>query len=238
MHGRRRMLQGQRDHVLADRVGMGARLLEKWVLLPLKDVAQIQRRLNTVEALIANQDLLQDIAAGRCVRTLYLTAGDANDTQQYWESREAGVQAAYAAMRGVENTWTTTDAGVAGHPIPVRTLAADAQGPAKDSAVAQDSVDVGFSRDMQDHHAQAVEMSVMVREATDDPQVRTLALDIMLTQQQQLGQQQMGQPQLGQQQMGQQMDQTQPQGQFQGAPTSGTPGAQGGQPQEGKTTLW
>jgi len=56
--------------------------------------------------------------------------------------------------------------------------------------------------------------------------------------QQQMGGQQMGQQQMGQQQMGQQMDQSQPQGQFQGAPTSGTPGAQGGQPQEGKTTLW
>jgi hypothetical protein len=55
--------------------------------------------------------------------------------------------------------------------------------------------------------------------------------------QQQMGQQQMGQQQMGQQ-MGQQMDQTQPQGQFQGPPTSGTPGAQGGQSQEGKTTLW
>jgi len=60
---------------------------------------------------------------------------------------------------------------------------------------------------------------------------------------QQMGQQQMGGPQMnqqqmGQQQMGQQMDQAQQQGQFQGAPTSGTPGAQGGQPQEGKTTLW
>jgi hypothetical protein len=54
---------------------------------------------------------------------------------------------------------------------------------------------------------------------------------------QQMNQQQMGQ-QMGGQQMGQQMDQSQPQGQFQGAPTSGTPGAQGGQPQEGKTTLW
>lgn len=50
------------------------------------------------------------------------------------------------------------------------------------------SVDVGFSRDMREHHAQAVEMSVLVRDVTDDPQVRTLALDIMLTQQQQLGQ--------------------------------------------------
>jgi hypothetical protein len=54
---------------------------------------------------------------------------------------------------------------------------------------------------------------------------------------QQMNQQQMGQ-QMNQQQMGQQMDQSQPQGQFQGAPTSGTPGAQGGQSQEGKTTLW
>ena len=47
-----------------------------------------------------------------------------------------------------------------------------------------------------------------------------------------------GGPDQQQNPMGQQMDQTQPQGQFQGPPTSGTPGAQTGQPQEGKTTLW
>jgi DNA mismatch repair protein MutS len=46
------------DHTVTP---MGARLLKKWVVLPLKDVAQIQRRLNTVEALIQNSDLLQDI---------------------------------------------------------------------------------------------------------------------------------------------------------------------------------
>ena len=50
------------------------------------------------------------------------------------------------------------------------------------------SVDVGFSRDMREHHAQAVQMSVLVREATQDPEVRTQALDILLTQQQQAGQ--------------------------------------------------
>lgn len=50
------------------------------------------------------------------------------------------------------------------------------------------SVDVGFSRDMRDHHVQAVEMSVLARERTDDPEVRSLALDILLTQQQQAGQ--------------------------------------------------
>ncbi len=37
---------------------MGARLLKKWVVLPLKDVAQIKRRLNTVDALTQDQELL------------------------------------------------------------------------------------------------------------------------------------------------------------------------------------
>ena len=50
------------------------------------------------------------------------------------------------------------------------------------------SVDVGFSRDMREHHAQAVEMSVLVREATQDAEIRVLALDILLSQQQQAGQ--------------------------------------------------
>lgn len=50
------------------------------------------------------------------------------------------------------------------------------------------AVDAGFSRDMQDHHAQAVRMSVLVLERTEDQQIRDLATDIMLTQQQQTGQ--------------------------------------------------
>jgi len=53
---------------------------------------------------------------------------------------------------------------------------------------AEGSAEAGFARDMQAHHAQAVEMSTMVRDATEDPEVRSLALDIMLTQQQQAGQ--------------------------------------------------
>lgn len=56
------------------------------------------------------------------------------------------------------------------------------------AAPEEGSVDVGFSRDMREHHAQAVEMSVLVRDATQDSEVRALALDIMLTQQQQAGQ--------------------------------------------------
>jgi uncharacterized protein (DUF305 family) len=50
------------------------------------------------------------------------------------------------------------------------------------------SVDAGFARDMAAHHAQAVEMSMMVRERTDDPETRQLALDVALTQQHQVGQ--------------------------------------------------
>ncbi|QIK68203.1 DUF305 domain-containing protein [Nocardioides sp. HDW12B] len=53
---------------------------------------------------------------------------------------------------------------------------------------AADSVDAGFSRDMRAHHSQAVQMSFLVREATDDADVDQLALDILLTQQQQVGQ--------------------------------------------------
>lgn len=51
-----------------------------------------------------------------------------------------------------------------------------------------DSVDAGFSRDMRAHHSQAVQMSFLVRERTDDADVDQLALDILLTQQQQVGQ--------------------------------------------------
>jgi uncharacterized protein (DUF305 family) len=50
------------------------------------------------------------------------------------------------------------------------------------------SVDAGFARDMQAHHGQAVELATMVRDRTDDEDVRTLALDILLTQQNQAGQ--------------------------------------------------
>lgn len=53
---------------------------------------------------------------------------------------------------------------------------------------AEGSADAGFARDMRVHHLQAVEMGVLVREATEDAEVRQLALDIVLTQQQQAGQ--------------------------------------------------
>ena len=56
------------------------------------------------------------------------------------------------------------------------------------TAAADGSVDAGFARDMAAHHAQAVELSVLVRDRSTDEEVRTVALDILLTQQNQIGQ--------------------------------------------------
>lgn len=50
------------------------------------------------------------------------------------------------------------------------------------------SPEAGFARDMLVHHAQAVEMAELARFRTQDPAVRTLATDIALTQQAQIGQ--------------------------------------------------
>lgn len=50
-----------------------------------------------------------------------------------------------------------------------------------------DSVDVGFARDMSIHHEQAVQMAALVYDRSDDPAVRSLAFDILTTQQGQIG---------------------------------------------------
>lgn len=52
---------------------------------------------------------------------------------------------------------------------------------------AADSADAGFARDMAVHHQQAVEMSYIVRDRTDDEDVRRLAYDIAQTQANQRG---------------------------------------------------
>ena len=53
---------------------------------------------------------------------------------------------------------------------------------------ADTSVEAGFARDMQAHHAQAVEMSVVLRERAQDETLRSIALDVLTIQQQQIGQ--------------------------------------------------
>ena len=58
------------------------------------------------------------------------------------------------------------------------------------SPPAEEAVEVGFARDMATHHAQAVNMAQLLYDRTDDSDMRLLALDIMLTQQAQIGQMQ------------------------------------------------
>ncbi len=58
----------------------------------------------------------------------------------------------------------------------------------EESAIpASDSVDVGFAQDMSIHHAQAVEMSSIALSQSGDQGVRTLAYDVLTTQQSQIG---------------------------------------------------
>ncbi len=52
---------------------------------------------------------------------------------------------------------------------------------------AADSVDVGFARDMSLHHEQAVQMAALIYDRSDDPTIRSLAFDILTTQQGQIG---------------------------------------------------
>jgi uncharacterized protein (DUF305 family) len=56
------------------------------------------------------------------------------------------------------------------------------------TAPSSTSAEAGFARDMQTHHGQAVEMSFIVRDLTDDAEVRLLAYDIANSQSQQAGQ--------------------------------------------------
>ncbi|RFU85460.1 DUF305 domain-containing protein [Streptomyces triticagri] len=64
---------------------------------------------------------------------------------------------------------------------------ADDAGPAAASAGSPGPADAGFARDMAVHHQQAVEMSFVVRDRTDDEEVRRLAYDIANTQANQRG---------------------------------------------------
>ena len=56
------------------------------------------------------------------------------------------------------------------------------------TAPSNTSAEAGFARDMQTHHNQAVEMSFIIRDLTDDADVRLLAYDIANSQSQQTGQ--------------------------------------------------
>jgi uncharacterized protein (DUF305 family) len=52
---------------------------------------------------------------------------------------------------------------------------------------ADNSPEAGFARDMSVHHEQAVEMAFIIRDNTDDPDIRNFAYDIINTQRAQIG---------------------------------------------------
>lgn len=60
-------------------------------------------------------------------------------------------------------------------------------GPEAQAMPGTDSPEAGFARDMQVHHAQAVEMAMDIYRTTDDEDVRVLAYDIATTQSAQKG---------------------------------------------------
>ena len=72
--------------------------------------------------LFTNPALLHDVQAGLCVRTVFVTAGDANQGEVYWAGREEGARAGYAALAGVPNSWTVGSLDVAGKQVRVETL--------------------------------------------------------------------------------------------------------------------
>lgn len=55
-------------------------------------------------------------------------------------------------------------------------------------APGDDSIEAGFARDMIVHHDQAVAMALAIRDRTTDPLIKALATDLLLTQQNQIGQ--------------------------------------------------
>ncbi len=74
------------------------------------------------DLLFMNPDILGDIAAGRCIRTVYVTAGDAGAGRAYWQSRDMGARAAYADMYNVPSVWHEERQQLNGRFVTVATL--------------------------------------------------------------------------------------------------------------------
>lgn len=79
------------------------------------------------DLLFMNPDILRDIRAGKRVRTVYLTAGDAGADTHYWLEREEGIRAAYAEMAGEENTWSADTELVEGKRLRTQRLRGESQ---------------------------------------------------------------------------------------------------------------
>lgn len=74
------------------------------------------------DILFMSPDVHNDLAAGRCSVTVFVTAGDAGLDQAYWTGREAGARAATAHMAGVADTWTADTLQLDGQAVVQDTL--------------------------------------------------------------------------------------------------------------------
>lgn len=61
------------------------------------------------DLIFGNPTISDAILAGDCVRTVFLTAGDAGKSMKYVQSRELGILRAYNAMRGADGLWDTAE---------------------------------------------------------------------------------------------------------------------------------
>ena len=77
------------------------------------------------DLLFQSSTLVADLQAGRCVTTVYVTAGDGGHVEQYWRERELGPRAAYAEILHVDDAWTTSNVDVDGRAVAVARLDAD-----------------------------------------------------------------------------------------------------------------
>ncbi len=73
------------------------------------------------DLLFMNPDLKNQLSV-RCVRTIYVTAGDDGRHTGYWMRRQSGIEAAYASMIGLPNEWNDSLITLDDHNILTRTL--------------------------------------------------------------------------------------------------------------------
>jgi LmbE family N-acetylglucosaminyl deacetylase len=75
------------------------------------------------DLLFINPAVSDDIAAGRCVATVFVTAGDAGLSRSYWQGREQGSMAAYAMAAGLPDVWNQDSPVVGGRRLTRYSLA-------------------------------------------------------------------------------------------------------------------
>ena len=74
------------------------------------------------DLLFMNPDLAESIGAGRTVRTVFVTAGDAGRGAEHWTRREEGILEAYATMASADNSWDASTLLVGGRQVQLRSL--------------------------------------------------------------------------------------------------------------------